>query len=537
MIRAKKLVRNAIFGVCSLLLAAGTVACSSEPQNNSQPPAEQSGTAGQETASANTPKAGGVLRLTNPKDVTGFDPIVAVDNVSIWIITNLYDKLVRLSADGTSIEPDLATDWTISDDGKTYTFNLRKDVQFSNGMPVTAADVKFSLDRARQAEESNAKSFFTSVQSVDVLDENQVAIKLSEPYVPLMSILAMYSSAIVPEKVVKEQGKEFANNPVGSGPFMLDNWQRGQAVVLKKNPNYWQKGKPYLDEVRYEQVPEDTTKILKLQAKEIEVTSEVPFSMLDQLKADTSLNVMVSPFAHLEMIGINTTKEPFNDVKIRQAMNYAVNKDDLIKVVLNGNGEPASSYLPKVMYLNDQLEGYKYNLDKAKELMAQSSKPNGFKTTMIIKNGNEISKQAAIIIKEQLKAIGIDVEIQQLETGTVYEMQQAMNYEMIMAAYSSDVIDPDELTMFGVVSNGGANSCYTGYKNPKVDELAVKAQGELDENKRKEMYYDIQKTVSEDAPFVFLYFTPSTYVMQKEVQNFQVTPLGSYRLEEVWLNQ
>lgn len=535
MMKVKKLLRNTAFGICSLLLAAGTVACSSEPQNNAQS-GQQTASTDQAATTGNEPKTGGVLRLANPKDVTSFDPIIAVDNVSIWIITNMYDQLVRLSADGKTIEPGLATDWKLSDDGKTYTFNLRKDVQFNNGMPVTAEDVKFSLDRAR-GQDSNASSFFTSVQSIDITGGSQVTIKLNTPYVPLLSILAMYSSAIVPEKVVKEKGKEFGNNPVGSGPFMLDSWQRGQKVTLKKNPNYWQKGKPYLDGVEYSQVAEDTTKVLKLHAKEIDITSEVPFNLLDQLKADSSLNVMVSPFARLDMIGINNTKEPFTDVKIRQAMNYVVNKEDIIKAVLNGNGEPASSYLPKVMYLNEQLEGYKYNLEKAKELMAQSSKPKGFKTSLMIKNGNEISKQVAVIVKEQLKAIGIDVEIQQMEPGAAYEAQESMNYEMIMGYYSSDVIDPDELTMFGVVSNGGAHSYYTGYKNPKVDELAVKAQGEQDENKRKEMYYDIQKIVSEDAPIVFLYFTPSTYVTQKEVQNFQVTPLGSYRLEDVWLKQ
>lgn len=516
------------------------VACSASPANQTaqtpQQPAPQPGV--EQTAEQdNTPQPGGVLRFARNHDITSFDPIIPATNLAIWTMLNMYDQLVRLSPNGDGIEPGVATDWTISEDGKTYVFNLRDDVKFHNGMPLTPEDVKYSLDRARGGD-SNWDWIYPAIKSIDVTGEHQVTINLEAPYLPLLSTLALSSSSIVPKQVVEEKGKEFfANNPVGSGPFQLESWQRGQKIVLKKNPDYWQKGKPYLDGVEFVQVPEDTAKIFMLQAKELEISSNVPFSSLQQLEADPSLNVLVAPFARLDMIPINSTVEPFNDLKIRQAMNYAINKQEIIDAVLMGHGEVATSYLPKVMYYNEQLEGYPYNLEKAKQLMAESSRPDGFKATLTINSGSDINSQMAVIVKEQLKAIGIDLEIQQLEPGVVDEMHSSMKYEMITTYYSSDIIDPDEITMFGAAPSGGTSAYYTGYKNEALDKLALQAQQEQDETKRKEMYYELQRIFSEDAPFIFLFHTPNSYVTQKNVHGFQVSNMGSYRLEDVWLSK
>jgi len=531
----KKAIRLAM---ASILLAISTVACSSSPADNtaqpSQPAQPQSG---EQAAGENTPQPGGILRFARNHDITSFDPIDSTANLAIWTLLNMFDQLVRLSPSGDGIEPGIATDWTISEDGKTYVFNLRDDVKFHNGAPLTAEDVKFSLDRAR-GDESNWNWMYPAIQSVEVTGEHQVTIKLNQPYQPLLSTLALASSSIVPKQVMEEKGKEyFANNPVGSGPFMLESWQRGQKIVLKKNPDYWQKGKPYLDGVEFLQVPEDTAKIFMLQAKELDISSNVPFSSLPQLEADPSLQVLVAPFARLDMIPINTEREPFNNVKIRQAMNYAINKEEIINAVLMGHGEVATSYLPKVMYYNDQLEGYPYNPEKAKQLMAESSRPNGFKATLTINAGSDINSQTAVIIKEQLKEIGIELEIQQLEPGVVDEMHSSKKYDLITTYYSSDIIDPDEITMFGAAPSGGTGAYYTGYQNEELDKLAYAAQQEQDETKRKEMYFELQRMFSEDAPFIFLYHMPNSYVLQKNVHGFQVSNMGSYRLEDVWLSK
>ncbi|MDR7316918.1 ABC transporter substrate-binding protein [Brevibacillus nitrificans] len=543
MVSFKQVVKKGFLLMAALLLAVGTVACSSAPESSqgdsgsttnsaAQPAAAPAANAGDET-----PKPGGILKLARAQDLSNLDPIVPGDNMTIWALLLMYDQLVRVRADGNDVEPALATDWTISEDKKTYVFNLRKDVKFHDGSVMTAADVKFSLDRAR-GEGSSWSWIYTGIESVEVSGDNQVTIKTKTPYAPLLSSLALFSSSIVSEKAVKDQGKDFlSDKEFGTGPFQLANWQRGQKVELAKNADYWQAGKPYLDGVELVQVPEDTTRLFQLRAGDIDIASNVPFNAMAELQADSALTVMTPQVSRVDVININHTHEPFNDVKIRQAINYAVDKDLIIKTVLMGNGEMATSYLPKMKYFNDQLEGYKYDLEKAKKLMAESSKPQGFKTKLLIASGDETDRQIAVIVKDQLAALGIDVEIQMMESGAAYEAVNQMNYDLATTYFSTDIIDPDELTSFEVVSTGGTDAYHTGYKNPKVDELAEKARAELDETKRKEMYLEIQKLVSEDATFLFLYYKPATYAVQNYVKGFHVLSTGNYRLEEVWLNK
>lgn len=543
MVSFKQVVKKGFLLMAALLLTVGTVACSSAPESSqgdsgsttnsaAQPAAAPAANAGDET-----PKPGGILKLARAQDLSNLDPIVPGDNMTIWALLLMYDQLVRVTADGNDVEPALATDWTISEDKKTYVFNLRKDVKFHDGSVMTSADVKFSLDRAR-GEGSSWSWIYTGIESVEVSGDNQVTIKTKTPYAPLLSSLALFSSSIVSEKAVKDQGKDFlSDKEFGTGPFKLANWQRGQKVELAKNADYWQAGKPYLDGVELVQVPEDTTRLFQLRAGDIDIASNVPFNAMAELQADSALTVMTPQVSRVDVININHTHEPFNDVKIRQAINYAVDKDLIIKTVLMGNGEMATSYLPKMKYFNDQLEGYKYDLEKAKKLMAESSKPQGFKTRLLIASGDETDRQIAVIVKDQLAALGIDVEIQMMESGAAYEAVNQMNYDLATTYFSTDIIDPDELTSFEVVSTGGTDAYHTGYKNPKVDELAEKARAELDETKRKEMYLEIQKLVSEDATFLFLYYKPATYAVQNYVKGFHVLSTGNYRLEEVWLNK
>lgn len=535
----KRIFKNGLMSLIAVLFAVGTVACSSAPESA---PAANNAQAGDSQAAASgsggeTPKPGGVLKLARAQDVSNLDPIVPGDNMSIWTLLLMYDQLVRVSPDGNGIEPALATEWKVSDDGKTYTFTLRKGVKFHDGSPMTAADVKFSLDRAR-GKESSWSWIYTGIDSVEATADDVVTIKTKTPYAPLLSSLALFSSSIVSEKAVKEKGKDYlSSNEMGTGPFRLAEWQRGQKVALAKNPDYWQQGKPYLDGVELVQVPEDTTRMLQLRAGEIDIASNVPFNSLEELKTDPNLNVMAVQQSRIDVLTINNTREPFQDVKVRQAINYAIDKDAIIKTVLLGNGEMATSYLPKMKFFNDQLKGYKYDLDKAKQLMAESSKPHGFKTSLLISSGNETERQIGVIVKEQLAAIGIDLDIQLMEPGAADEAINAMKYDLASTYFTTDIIDPDELTSFEVVSTGGTNSYHTGYKNPKVDELSDKARGELDEAKRKDMYFEIQRLVSEDAPFVFLYYKPATYAVQSYVKGFQVMSTGNYRLEDVWLTK
>lgn len=528
--------------VLSLVLLLGIVGCGSEESSSSSENGQDqtsNNSKGEDTSTEESnsgPKKGGILKMARYADASNFDPIIPTDNMSIWVILNIYDQLTRVAPDGKSIEPGLAEEWKVSDDGKTYTFNLRKGVKFHNGAPVTAQDVKFSLDRV-MSDESNWSWLFGLVESVEITGDHEITMNLEKPYAPLLSSLALFGASIVPEAVVKENGADYlTTNPVGSGPFSLEDWKRGQKIVLKKNPEYWQEGKPYLDGVEIMPVPEDNTRLLKLQAGEIDIAGRIPFNSIQQLEENPAIDMHVDPIAQVDMININTTREPFNDLKIRQAMNYAVDNQLIIDSVLFGHGSPSGSFLPPMKHFNSNLL-YEKDLEKAKQLIEESSKPNGFKTTLKVGAGDQIAQQIAVIVKEQLAQIDIEVEIIQLDEGIKREQIANMDYDLSKQLLVSDVIDPDELTIFGVVSTGGINSYYTGYENKGVNELARNAQLEQDEEKRKDMYYEIQKTVHNEAPFIFLYYPPSTSATQNYVEGFKVLTTGSYRLEDVWLNK
>lgn len=516
------------FIVVFLLLFAVMTACSNGNSN------KQSDSSGK---SSGTPKSGGILKMAYIEDAQTFDPIMPLENGSIFKMLLIYDTLVKPTDNADAYEPALATDWEISPDAKTFVFNIRQGVKFHDGSPMTAVDVKFSIDRARSPD-GNWNWLYTSIESVEVTGEYQVTIKTSEPYVPMLANLALFSAAIVPEKYVKEKGPEhLANNPIGTGPFIFDSWERNSKVILKKNPDYWVEGKPYLDGVEMYNVIEDATRMLKLRAGELDLVEGVPYSEIASVKADSSLNMHVDQLAGLRLLRINTTKEPLNDVKIRQAINYAVDRDAIIQAALHGYGTKLASYLPRIMYYDNNLEPYNYDLEKAKQLMAESSRPEGFKTTISISAGDTYDVQTAALMKESLMKIGIDAEILQLDGGVKGDRAANMEHDLDAIYVTSDVIDPDELTLYEVIPEGGTDSLRSGFNNERVKELSNQARGEMDETKRAALYAEIQKIVKDEAPFIILYEFPNTYGSRSYVKDFKAMVTGNFRLENVWFDK
>ncbi|MBI4014183.1 MAG: ABC transporter substrate-binding protein [Candidatus Rokubacteria bacterium] len=469
-------------------------------------------------------------------DAESLDPILPSDNASIWTMLLVFDQLVRSGTDGRSIEPGLAQKWEISKDGKTYTFHLRK-AQFSTGDPVTVDDVIYSLERAR-SEKSRWASFFRPIEGLKAVDAQTVQVTLKEPFTPFLANLALFSASIVPKAVVEKAGDEFATKPIGSGPFVLDRWDKGSRIVLAKNPHYWQAGKPHLDRVEFQIIGEDNTRMLKLQAGEVDVAADVPANMLQTLRAKKDARVQIVDQYRSDFVNMNTTKAPFTDKKIREALNLAVNRAALIKAVLYGSGVPENSYLPRGMkYWDSSLKPYAFDLARAKKLMAESSKPQGFPAEIIVQSGDTVSNQVAVILQDQWKAIGVTLKITQIEGGAHWDTTKKMEYDLSTQYMTSDTIDPDQLTGFAVVNPGRAKALYTGYQNPEVNALFEKGRTVPDGAAREAIYKKMQTIVKEDAPFVFLYSIPARYAYRMNVKGFAVLPTGNYRLEEVSLSK
>lgn len=483
------------------------------------------------------PKAGGVLRFARPEEPLSWDPIVPSDNGSIWAMMQIYDQLVQINRTSDGIEPDLAESWEISDDGLVYTFHLR-EAKFSNGDPVTAEDVKFSIERS--ASPQNAYSFlFTAIKSVDIIDDRTVQITLKQPYAPFLANLALFTASIVPKEVVEELGDEFGQNPVGSGPFMLQEFKKGVHSILVRNPFYWKEGRPYLDEIQMLFVPDDNTRVLQLRAGEVDAINVVPFNQIDSLKQEPGIEVLIEPLFRFDTIWLNHDVAPLDDVRVRQALNYGLDKQAIIENVFFGYGEVANHFMPKMQFWSPDIEPYPYDPERAKQLMAESSAPQGFELTMMVPTGDVVSKQIAEIAKEQWAELGVDVEIQELDVGTAYENFSAGNYESFVQYITSDVIDDDELAaiQFDYWAVGGFHSFFTNYKSERASELVRAAAATLDPEERAALYRELQETVVEEAPTVALAFTPARNAVRDYVEGFSNLATGWWWLEDVWLSR
>jgi peptide/nickel transport system substrate-binding protein len=526
----RRLLKAALVSIITTPLLASCRGGTVEPT-----PSEPAGTTSvPATPSAGQPKRGGKITMSLADgDVTNFDPIIPVDNMSIWTMLLIYDQLVRNAADGQSLEPGLAERWEISENGLNYTFTLR-DAKFHDGSNVTAEDCVYSIDRAVHLKDSQWAWLFQAIDRLEAPDAKTVKIDLKKPWAPFLADLALFAASIIPKRQHQEKGQALFESPIGSGPFRFELWEKGNRVVLKRNDDYWDQGKPYLDELEFLVLTDANTRMLKFQAGELDIVTDVPFSQLDSLKTNPQYQVFTDGAARFDYVGMNNTRKPFDDKKVRQAINYVVNKDAIIKSVLFGNGEPANTMLPKMLYHNDTVKGYPYDVEKAKQLIAESSAANGFKAEFVIGAGDPVAQQYAQLIQNDLLQIGGEISIRQVEPGSYFDVLTSMNYDWYSGYYTTDIIDPDELVTFAMVSTGGTNAVWTGYKNPEVDQLALSAQSELNPEKRRELYYRIQELTTDDAPVILLYYPKGRAAAHKYVHGFRILPTGNYRLWEVW---
>jgi peptide/nickel transport system substrate-binding protein len=481
-------------------------------------------------------KLGGTFNFGINQDVGTFDPIQPMSNMSLWTVMELYSRLVRVDKLGQDVEGDLADRWEISPDNTVWTFHLRPDAKFSNGDPVTAEDVRYSFERAMGTDSANAW-VFDGVAKVEAVDPQTVKVTLKRPWASFLNGMTLWGASIV-SKAAVEGGSDPATKPVGSGPFVLDSWKPGEQLTLKKNPNYWEKDEagnqlPYVDQVNLMVLTDDNTRMLKLQAGEIDAAMNVPYNQIDPLSQDPNLDVVPAPLYGLVNIGLNQTKKELTDMKIRQAMNYAIDRDAIVQTALFGHGRAACSPINLTWFYTDKY-CYTFDLDKAKQLMAESSAPEGFDVTLSIAAGAAVDNQIAVMIKDMLAQIGVNVTLEPVDPTAQFDRFVKGDYEMTMLTQTSDNLDPDTNLLYCCVSDGGANSYYTGWKDPEVDALYRQSQVEMDFAKRNQILDEFQKLVMERGPFIEVVNPPNAYASRKTTHNFFMDPTAHWHLEYVW---
>ncbi len=516
--------RKSLVAITAMTLAVSGVAACSSTSNS------PSGTSGSASAAK-----GGDLTIVRAGDSVSMDNTMVFSNASIWVFQQMLESLYEVTPDGKDVQPLLAESHTLSADKLTWTFKLKQGVTFSNGSPMTSADVKFSLDKAR-ATKGGWEFLDVAIDTVDAPDPATVVIKTKYPWAPLLADLANFSNAILPKDYAGKTNEEFYKAPIGTGPFVWDHWTKGSDLKLNKNPKYWDTGKPSLDSVTWRVVPDDNSRNVQIQGGQAQVNENPPFSSVEQLKGQPGVKVTLFPSTRTDYVMMNHLKKPYDDVHVRRAISYAIDRAALVKSLLFGNGTVANSFLmPNVPFYDKDTPGISYDMAKAKEEMAKSSVPGGFTTTFLASSGDNTDQAIAQVLQSTLKELGITVKIQSVDPSANHDLQQQQKYEISHSYWTMDIADPDELVTFAVDPEAGAHSFYTGYDNAQVIADTKLAEKSFDDATRQKLYSNIQKQSAEDAFMAFLYYSPFSYSYSSKVNGFEVYPTGNYHLEDVTL--
>jgi peptide/nickel transport system substrate-binding protein len=479
--------------------------------------------------------ADNVLEIARQQDSSTLDPIMTIQNADIWVMNNMNSLLVRVSRDGTTIEPDLAESWNISPDGKVYTLNLRPNLKFGDGSPLKASDAKYSLLRLRDKEGSVMAGMFTDIDTIDTPDDRTVVINLKQRSAPFLAALAMFSAAVLPEKALMELGDDFGSNPVGAGAFNFKEWKRGQYISMVRNPYFWEADRVKLDGVEWSYIPNDNTRILKLQTGEVDAAIFIPFNRAKELDRKKDLNVHMDPSSRMDHMLVNHSHKPLDDLRVRQAIYYALNRQAIVDVVTFGFGKVANSFIPAgSMYYNPDNIDYPYDPAKAKKLLADAGSKD-LTLDLLVTAGDSVHDQIAVMVKDQLGKVGIGVNIVKQEEGQQWESTVAGEYDISVNYWTNDVIDPDQKSSFCVYGDDENLSYYTRYRNQKVTALVEQGRTELNPKKRQQIYYAIQRIAKEDVHWIDLYYSPFRNASRSNVVNFFQNPMGRFMLEDTFM--
>ena len=526
----KRLGRVAGLGVLLVAMLLTVASCGGSSSGGSS--------SGGSTAASPTgsPVAGGDLVFARPSDILSTDPTAIADNISIWAVEQMFETLYTVDQDGKGVHPYLATDYTLSPDKLTWTFTLRDGVKFSDGTPLTAEDVAFSINRARKST-GGFGYIDAAIKNVTAKDPATVVITTKYPWAPLVADISLFTNGIMPANFGGKSEKDFFASPVGTGPFMFDTWTKGQSLKLVKNPSYWQTGKPYLNSVTYTNVPDDNTRALQLEGGQADINMYPPFSSVTSLKAKPGIVVNLFPGTRVDMLLLNRTFAPFKDAHVRNAVNYAIDRKAMVSAVLFGNGQPANSYMPPTLpYYDASMPEQVVDMAKAKEELAASGYPNGFDVEFLTDNLAQ-DQSIAQIVQQAVQPLGIKVKIRTIDANQLFTTQGKGDYQLSIDYWTMDIPDPDEDTEWFLSPAGGGKCYYTNYNNPTMTKMVADAAKEFDTTKRQALYTQIQQLALEDKPQLYLFYSPLAYSYTDKVQGFFVTPLGNMHLEDVWLSK
>lgn len=479
-----------------------------------------------------------MIRIASPYPATTLDPSRSGAAGNIETFGQLYSRLLRRDFETGELAPGLAETWEKSADGLTYTLHLR-DAKFSDGSPITAADVAFSLERVRTDKESALPSPLAAVESVSAGDPKTVLVKMKYALAPMLANLELWNVGIVSKADVEKRGVEaaFSGIPVTSGPYAVKEWKPGEKLVLAPNPHYWREGFPRSDAiVELVEVAEPETAAAMLKAGEIDVMRGVNWAQVEDLKATDGIDMRMEPSNVIFVSLLNHGREPFSNLKARQAAAYALDNKVLTQAVTGGYAKPANTTLPgSLEFHDDSYPGIVADMEKAKQLLAESGMAG--KEVKILLGSGSTNQQIGLLMQAQWQAIGLKPELINVDTPGWWDATGKGEYDATPTWWMNEVTDPDLAVRWALCGECDSHAFNTFYNNKRVNELTEQGSREQDPAKRAAIYQEISRITTEEVSQIPLYYSPYAIAFSKRLKNLKMTPPMQWTLEETTIEE
>ncbi|MEK3724741.1 ABC transporter substrate-binding protein [Paenibacillus sp. FSL H8-0034] len=477
--------------------------------------------------------SGGKLRVGTITDFGTLDPAKSTRLIDEELYNNIYDPMVKLTPDGKFI-PGLSTKWTVSEDGKTYTFELRKDVKFHDGTDFNAQAVidnwKWIMDPANASPRS---SDLILVEELSAPDPHTLVVKLKTPFVPFIATITGRTGLIASPTARAKLGDQYEMNPVGTGPFQFVEWNKNDHLTIRKNPNYWEKDQPKLDEVEFKPIVNQSQKLNALISGQVDLVDSIPFQDIPKVEQTKNLKLGISTSFGYSRLTLNLQRPPFNNINNRKAVNYAINRDEINQLIYFGKFVPGFSFFSPAGFANDPNVKVAYSVDSAKEELKKAGNPDGFSFTLLSANDPQ-TLQLSQLFQSQLAKVGITMKIEALDSAAITQKRNSGDWDATGGGWSG-MIDPDQNSYAFIVSNAPFN--YGKYSNAQVDKLMQTARESQSVEERKKIYSQVSTMLLDEVPGVFTGYQPVVDVWTDKVQGFDVYPDQLLRLYKTTISK
>lgn len=501
-------------------------------------------TNGGEDASAGKPQQGGTLTIATALEPVSLDPAVGnTEPGSQHVQTLIFSRLLEVRPGSLDLVPALAESWKLSSDQRSAIIHLRT-ARFSDGMPVTSEDVKFSFERAmnEKIDPNFGESLTQMIQSIGTPDARTVVLHFAGPRPAVFYYLAFAPLGIVNKHAFEQMGaKRFGAEPLGAGagPFQIVRWVKGQGVYLKRNPYYWRTGLPYLNGVNILHVANENTRLLDVRTGQIDAADEVPYSQLASLKNVPGVKLHLAPVPAVYGVAIRPTSSgALKSEAVRQALNYAMPKEAIRKVVFAGQGALGNSGLmPPLHYWDSNVKPYPYDLAKARRLLSEAGYAHGFTLTLGITSGDEVSHQTATILQSAWAKLGVNLQVEVLDEGTMQTRLSEASYEALLfppTYWSSDIPSEDEFAIN--LANPGGEKAF-GVKDPKINALVKRIEGTWNEEARHKLFAERQQEEMRYMFYAPIVVAEARTALRDNVEGFGYVAMSWFYLDQTWLKR